>query len=231
MWGAIIQAIDHAMGRLQEGASAGIKVANSQHGGGAPISNMDSGAGEVAKQDLRNQQDTTSEQEEAAEQSKIGSNSTSTGTESAGGQASGGIGAITGAGGAGAGGQAEGGAGALGSIGSIGTGTESAGTSGGSIGSIGTGAESAGTSGGIAEAASSILSDENAKTSKPVSKLQSMRAYGANASKGFANAGAIATGSKAAEWEDIDNSFAKKAAEDTVKGWRKKDFKADSVNK
>ena len=214
MWGAIIQAIDHAMGRMQEGASAGIKVANSQHGGGAPISNMDSGAGEVAKQDLRNQQDTTSEQEEAAEQSKIGSNSTSTGTESAGGQASGGIGAITGAGGAGAGGQAEGGAGALGSIGSIGTGTESAGTS-----------------GGIAEAASSILSDENAKTSKPVSKLQSMRAYGANASKGFANAGAIATGSKAAEWEDIDNSFAKKAAEDTVKGWRKKDFKADSVNK
>ena len=184
MWGAIIQAIDHAMGRMQEGASAGIKVANSQHGGGAPISKMDSGAGEVAKQDLRNQQDTTSEQEEAAEQSKIGSNSTS---------------------------------------------TDSVGASGG-IGSI-TSAESAGASGGIAEAASSILSDENAKTSKPVNKLQSMRAYGANAGKGFANAGAVATGSKAAEWEDIDNSFAKKAAEDTVKGWRKKDFKADSTNK
>lgn len=199
MWGAIIQAIDHAMGRMQEGASAGIKVANSQHGGGAPISKMDSGAGEVAKQDLRNQQDTTSEQEEAAEQSKIGSNSTSTGSAGA----SGGLGAITGAAGAG--------------------------TSGG-VGSIG-GAESAGASGGIAEAASSILSDENAKTSKPASKLQSVRAYGANASKGFANAGAIATGSKAAEWEDIDNSFAKKAAEDTVKSWRKKDFKADSTNK
>ena len=186
MWGAIVQAIDHAMGRMQEGASAGIKVANSQHGGGAPISKMDSGAGEVAKQDLRNQQETTSEQEEAAEQSKIGSNSTSTG--SAGTGTSGGIGAIT-------------------------------------------GAEGAGTSGGIAEAASSILSDENAKTSKPVSKLQSMRAYGANAGKGFANAAVIATGSKAAEWEDIDNSFAKKAAEDTVKGWRKKDFKSDSTNK
>lgn len=185
MWGAIIQAIDHAMGRMQEGAGAGIKVANSQHGGGAPISNMDSGAGEAVKQDLRNQQDTTSEQEEAAEQSKIGSNSTSTGS-----------------------------AGASGGIGSI------------------TGAESAGTSGGIAEAASSILSDENAKTSKPVGNLQSVRAYGANAGKGFANAGAIATGSKAAEWEDIDNNgFAKKAAEDTVKGWRKKDFKSDSTNK
>lgn len=181
MWGAIIQAIDHAMGRMQEGASAGIKVANSQHGGGAPISKMDSGAGEVVKQDLRNQQDTTSEQEEAVEQSKIGSNSTSAGSTGT----SGGIGAIT-------------------------------------------GAEGAGTSGGIAEAASSILSDENAKTSKPVSNL---RAYGANAGKGFANAGAIATGSKATEWEDIDNSFAKKAAEDTVKGWRKKDFKSDSTNK
>ena len=219
MWGAIIQAIDHAMGRMQEGAGAGIKVANSQHGGGAPISNMDSGAGEAVKQDLRNQQDTTSEQKEAAEQSKIGSNSTPTGTD-AGGQASGGIGAITGAGGGigaitGAGGQASGGIGA--------------GTSGG-IGAI-TGAEGAGTSGGIAEAASSILSDENAKTSKPVSKLQSVRAYGANAGKGFANAGAIATGSKAAEWEDIDNSFAKKAAEDTVKGWRKKNFNSDSTNK
>ena len=71
---------------------------------------------------------------------------------------------------------------------------------------------------------SSILSDENAKTSKPVSNLQSARSYGANVGKGFANAGAIATGSKAAEWENIDNSFARKAAEDTVKGWRKKDF-------
>ena len=158
MLGVIIQAIDHARKRMQEGAGAGIKVANSQHGGGAPISNMDSGAGEVVKQDLRNQQETTSEQKEATEQSKIGSNSTPTDSE------------------------------------------------------------------GIAEAASSILSDENAKTSKFVSSLQSMRAYGANVGKGFANAGAIATGNKATEWEDINNSFAKKAAEDTVKNWRKKDF-------
>ena len=213
MWGAIIQAIDHAMGRMQEGAGAGIKVANSQHGGGAPISNMDSGAGAVAKQDLRNQQDTTSEQEEAAEQSKIGSNSTSTGTD--------------------AGGQAAGGAGALGSIGAGASGSIGAGGAGasGGITEAASGGIGAGASGGIAEAASSILSDENAKTSKPVGKLQPMRAYGANIGKGFANAGAVATGSKAAEWEDIDNSFAKKAAEDTVKGWRKKDFKVDSTNK
>lgn len=36
MWSAIIQAIDHAMGRIQKGMSAGIDVANSQHGGTAP---------------------------------------------------------------------------------------------------------------------------------------------------------------------------------------------------
>lgn len=171
----IVQAIDHARKRMQEGAGAGIKVAESQHGGGAPISNMDSGADEVVKQDLRNQQETTPEQKEAAEKAKVGSNSTPTGLEGV----SKGVEAITG---------------------------------------------SEGASEGIAEAASNILSDENAKTSKPVSNLQSIRAYGANVGKGFANAGAIATGNKATEWEDINNSFAKKAAEDTVKNWRKKDF-------
>ena len=164
---AIIQAIDQAKKRMQEAAGAGIKVANSQHGGGAPISNMDSGAGEVVKQDLRNQQETTSEQEESS------------------GKASEGIEAI---------------------------------------------ADSEGASEGIAKAASNILSDENAKTSKPVSNLQSIRAYGAGVGKGLANAGAIATGNKAAEWKDIDNGVAKKAAEDIVKSWRKKDFKTDSTN-
>lgn len=184
MLGAIVQAIDHAMQRMHDGAGAGIKVADSQHGGGAPISNMDSGAGEAVKQDLRNQQETTSEQDEAAEKAKIGSNSTPTDS----------------------------------------TPTGSTGASEG-IGSIAEGAGAgAGASEGIAGAASSILSDENAKTSKLAGNLQSARAYGANVGKGFANAGAIATGSKAAEWEDIDNSFARKAAEDTVKGWRKKDF-------
>lgn len=95
MLGAIIQAIDHALGRMHEGAGAGIKVANSQHGGGAPISNMDSGAGNAAKQDLRNQQETTAEQDEAAEKAKIGSNATSTGeVPSEGGQSQGGAGAL-----------------------------------------------------------------------------------------------------------------------------------------
>ena len=34
MWGAIVQAIDHAMGRMNEGMGSGIKVAASQGGGG-----------------------------------------------------------------------------------------------------------------------------------------------------------------------------------------------------
>ena len=109
---AIIQAIDQAKKRMQEAAGAGIKVADSQHGGGAPISNMDSGAGETAE----------------------------------------------------------------------------------------------------------------------AGKLASIRQYGANVGKGFADAGAIATGNKSAGWEGMGNSFAKKAAEDIVKGWRKKDFKTDSTN-
>lgn len=35
MWGAIVQAIDHAMGRMNEGMGSGIKVAESQNGGGS----------------------------------------------------------------------------------------------------------------------------------------------------------------------------------------------------
>ena len=110
MWGAIIQAIDHALGRMHEGAGAGIKVANSQHGGGAPISNMDTGAGNAAKQDLRNQQETTSEQDEAAEKAKIGSNASSTGeVPSEGGQSQGGAGALGNIGGGADAGESAGG--------------------------------------------------------------------------------------------------------------------------
>ena len=35
MWGAIVQAIDHAMGRMNEGMGSGIKVAAAQGGGGS----------------------------------------------------------------------------------------------------------------------------------------------------------------------------------------------------
>lgn len=208
MWGAIIQAIDHALGRMHEGAGAGIKVANSQHGSGAPISNMDAKETGEAARSLMQKQDTTSDQDEAAEKAKIGSNSTSTGED--------------------AGGQAASGAGALGSIGNLGGGASEGEAAGGAD---------------VASAASSILSDETAKSAQNAStntnqksddaaakkaaragKFAAARQYGAGVGKGFANAGAIATGNKAAEWEDIDNSAAKKAAEETVKNWRKRDF-------
>ena len=217
MWGAIIQAIDHALGRMNEGAGAGIKVAKSQSGGGAPISNPDSGAGNASKiaQDLRNQSNEgESEKAEAAEEAKIGSNATSTGEVPSGGE------------------QSKGGAGPLGNIGGA-----------GGIGDIGGGGADAEAGGEGAEAASSIVSDENAKSAKNVSsdkddeddkvtktqgKLEAARKYAANAGKGFANAGAIATGNKAAEWEDIDNSPARKAAENTVKSWRNRDFNSNT---
>ena len=46
MWGAIVQAIDHAMGRMNEGMGSGIKVAESQGGGssGAAMAKPASGA-------------------------------------------------------------------------------------------------------------------------------------------------------------------------------------------
>lgn len=198
MWGAIIQAIDHALGRMHEGAGAGIKVANSQHGGGAPISNMDSGAGNAAKQDLRNQQETTSEQDEAAEKAKIGSNASSTGEVPS------------------EGGQSQGGAGALGNVGAgIGGGTDA-------------GAGDAASSEGAADAASSILSDASAKTAENASSGTGWRAYGAGVGQGMANAGAIAQGKTPAKWEDINKDNAKNAAEKVVKGWKKKDFNKSS---
>ena len=43
MWGAIIQAIDHAAERMNKGAGAGIEVAKSQNGGAAG-SNRSSGS-------------------------------------------------------------------------------------------------------------------------------------------------------------------------------------------
>ena len=78
---------------------------------------------------------------------------------------------------------------------------------------------------------SNILSDETAKTAQNVStdgdaddaetdKLAALKQYGVGVGKGFANAGAIATGKSSVDWKDIDT----KAIEDIVKGWRKRDF-------
>lgn len=290
MWKAIIQAIDHALGRMNEGAGAGIKVANAQSGGGAPVSNPDSGAaGSAAKlaQDHRNTNVGNSEQAEAAEEAKIGSNATKTGEVpgddgaaiGTGGQAAGGAGgaaagnvAAGGAAGAGlsnlmgggaaggpTGGPAgaslgapgiggaggAGGAGSLGGMPNIGGGTgDAGGGAGDAASSAGDAAGDAASSAGDAAGdAGSVVSDENTKSAKNVSsdkddeddkvtntqsKLEAARKYGANVGKGFANAGAIATGNKAAEWENIDTSVAKKAAENTVKNWHNRDFNSNT---
>lgn len=112
MWGAIIQAIDHAAERTQKGFRGGIDVANSQHGGAAKVDNTDAGSKQTETKQL---------EEPAKEESKPEVQSPTTaqgGGEGAG--ILGGAGAGAGGGisaGAGGAGDAIGGAGAgLGSI-------------------------------------------------------------------------------------------------------------------
>lgn len=218
-WGAIIQAIDHAMGRMNEGASAGIKVAKSQSGGAAPATNMSSDAGSSAAQDISDiakNNDTSSEQAEAGEKAKIGSNSTTDGNEPSKSSQGGSLG------------------GPLSNIGNIGNIS-----GGGDAGGADTSA--------AADAAGSIVSDENTKSAKKVSSdkkekskdnpkakdvFGAARSYGAGVGQGFANAGAIATGNgDAVEWNDIDVAKAKEAAEDTVKNWQKQRQEANKEQK
>ena len=204
MIGAIIQAIDHAMERTQKGMSAGIDVADSQHGGAAGSATTSNEQIDTSKTG-ENIKSATSEAAKQKLGAKIGGSAGSGASESAG--ASAGAGA-----GAGAGGAAGAGAGA-------GAGVLPAGGAGG------------GAAEGIAGAAGSILSDEKAKESKNVSAKtaaentvsgwRKARNYGANASKGFANAGAIATGQD--KQYDLPNiiDFDKDVT---------KDFKAESTN-
>ena len=176
MFGAIIQAIDHAMERTQKGMSAGIDVANSQHGGAAGSA-------------------TTSN--EQVDTSKTGENINSVASEAAKQKLN-----------AKAGGSAE---------------------SGASKGAAGSGALPE----GITSAADSILSDQEAKEAKSVSAKtaatntvsgwKKARNYGTNVSKGFANAGAIATG-QGKQYDVESPSFVDFSKDIT------KDFKADSTN-
>ena len=163
MWGAIIQAIDHAMGRTQKGMSAGIDVANSQHGGAAG---------------------STTTSNEQIDTSKTGENIKSATSEAA----KQGIGA-----------------------------------------KVGGSAESRVSKG----AADSILSDQEAKEAKSVSAKtaatntvsgwKKTRDYGTNVSKGFANAGAVATGQ--GKQYDIESPSIVDFDKDITK-----DFKAESTN-
>lgn len=162
MWSAIIKAVDGAAGRLQKGMSAGIDVANSQHGGAAPAS------GQV---------DASSENKDNSGNGKTG--------------------------------------GAANIIKNV-------------IDKVGVG--------GSKEKptdADSILSDQEAKESKNVSAKtaaantvsgwKKARNYGTNLSKGFANAGAVATGQ--GKQYDIESPSIVDFDKDITK-----DFKAESTN-
>lgn len=204
-WGAIIQAIDHAMGRMNEGASAGIKVAKSQSGGAAPATNMSSDAGSSAAQDISDiakNNDTSSEQAEAGEKAKIGSNSTTDGNEPSKSSQGGSLG------------------GSLSNIGNIG-----GGDAGGADTSAAVDAAGSIVSDENTKSSKKVSSDKKEKSKdklKAKDVFGAARSYGAGVGQGFANAGAIATGnSDAVEWKDIEVAKAKEAAEDTVKNWQK----------
>lgn len=88
MWGAIVQAIDHAMGRMNEGMGSGIKVAESQGGGGsgAAMAKPASGANlaSAAKDIAGLTKDKSSEDkaaEEAAEEAEKAKETTKEATE------------------------------------------------------------------------------------------------------------------------------------------------------
>ena len=192
MWGAIIQAIDHAMERTQKGMSAGIDVANSQHGGAAGSA-------------------TTSN--EQIDTSKTGENIKSVTSEAAKQEL-----------GAKVGGSAESGA----SKGADATKGSSATKASGTL-PEGSGALPE----GITSAAGSILSDQEAKEAKSISAKtaatntvsgwKKTRNYGTNVSKGFANAGAVATGQ--GKQYDVESPSIVDFNKDITK-----DFKTESTN-
>lgn len=181
MWGAIIQAIDHAMGRSMQGAGAGIKVAAGQGSSGsagynAGSASFDSGKGDKAEQ--------------IASQIKTGKTGGDQGAnpivdEQAPGSETPGSGKIAVS-------QDEGSKASAGGIGDVGN------IAGAEGGGDAEGAEDA------ADAAGSIVSDEKAKDSErlnantaasnTVSKWHKAREYGANVGNSIGNAASIATG-------------------------------------
>jgi hypothetical protein len=169
MWGAIIQAIDHAAERTQKGFRSGIDVANSQHGGAASVKNSD-----VSTSKPSETKDVTEEEDKAStEQSSAGS---ATGAMKGG--ASAGASDILG-----------------GAAGSAGAGGEGVGAVGGGLSSIISDERLKARE--LANSVKrkwheKVLSDENAKNSRNVSS--SAKRYATNASGGVAEAGRIATG-------------------------------------
>lgn len=182
MFGAIIQAIDHAMERTQKGMSAGIDVANSQHGGAAGSATTSNEQVDTSKTG-ENVKSVTSEAAKQKLGAKAGGSAESEVSESAAGAGAG----------AGAGVLPEGAAGAAGSI--------------------------------LSDAKAKEAKSVSAKTAatNTVSGWKKARNYGTNVSKGFANAGAIATGQ--GKQYDVESPSIVDFNKDITK-----DFKAESTN-
>lgn len=177
MWGAIIQAIDHAAERTQKGFRSGIDVANSQHGGAASVKNSD-----VSTSKPTETKDVTEEEDKAStEQSSAGS---ATGAMKGGAEA--GAGDILG-GGAGAGGEG---------VGAVGGGLSSI------ISDERLKARELANS-VKRKWHEKVLSDENAKNSRNVSAKR----YATNASGSVAEAGRIATGQSSGGNRIITNDY------------------------
>ena len=70
MWGAIVQAIDHAMGRMHEGMGSGIKVAESQSGGAAMAKPASGASLASAAKNIANINDDKSSEDKATEDAK-----------------------------------------------------------------------------------------------------------------------------------------------------------------
>lgn len=230
-WGAIIQAIDHAAGRMKHGAEAGVRVAGSQRGGsaqntvtgagtatggggGKPIDEKDTSQSQMQTPDTENQ---VQEAQEAQAQempetsgegqegnSEIGSNASETG-EAAG--ESGGAGGMPDIGsmGGSAGGESAGAGEAAG-------GASAAGGIGGSIGGAGASGAGAGMGAGAAGGAGAGAGAAEGAAAKGAGKgggaggvWAAIREWAINAGKGVANAGAIATGNKAVYSENGKN--------------------------
>lgn len=213
MWGAIIQAIDHAAERTQKGFRGGIDVANSQHGGAAKVDNTDAKSSQTETKQL---------EEPAKEETKPEAQSPTTaqgGGEGAGilGGAGAGGGISAGAGGAG---DAVGGVG-----GGISAGAGGAGAAGAGAG-ISAGAGGAGDAiGGVGGGLGSIMSDERLKAKQLATSVKSKwhvlsdgkaknaRQYASNVGNGMAEAARIATGQSSGGARISNESDSKTAAD------------------
>lgn len=210
MWGAIIQAIDHAAERTQKGFRGGIDVANSQHGGAAKVDNTDAGSKQTETKQL---------EEPAKEESKPEVQSPT--TAQGGGEGAGILG------GAGAGGGISAGAGGAGdAIGGVGAGAGAGAGAAGAGAGISAGAGAGGDAiGGVGGGLGSIMSDERLKAKQLATSVKSKwhvlsdgraknaRQYASNVGNGMAEAARIATGQSSGGARISNESDSKTAAD------------------